>query len=100
MSPILQLCDIRSRVDVLVRLGTPLWRDSRSQEWRLRSIRATPEVSVSDESGALAFQLACYVSPIDYLYCDQACRAEDVITGEDDDTAEVARLAAGVRYRF
>ncbi|HEU5074788.1 MAG TPA: S1C family serine protease, partial [Polyangiaceae bacterium] len=56
--------------------------------------RSIPDVSMwLGEAGV-------YLSPIDYFYCDQACRAEDVITGEDDDTQEVATLAAGVRYRY
>lgn len=45
-------------------------------------------------------EVGIYLSPIDYFYCDEACRAEDVIIDEDDDTAEIATLAAGVRYRY
>jgi hypothetical protein len=55
--------------------------------------------SIPDVSVWLA-EAGIYVSPIDYFYCDQACRAEDVIIEEDDDTAEVATLAAGVRHRY
>lgn len=54
---------------------------------------------IPDESIWLV-EAGVYVSPIDYFYCDEACRAEEVIINEDEDTAEVATLAAGLRYCY